>query len=45
LDLLDLDASASDNPLTPDHLLAADRFHMAPSLSDVILSQIDRWMA
>ena len=45
LDLLNLDASAPDNLLTPDHLLAIDRFHMAPSLSDVFLRQIDRWLA
>jgi hypothetical protein len=45
LDLLDLDAPAPDNPLTPDHLLAADRFHMAPRLSDMILMRIHRWLA
>ena len=45
LDLLDLDPPAPDNPLTPDHLLAADRFHMAPRLSDIMLIRIHRWLA
>lgn len=45
MDLLDLDVPAPDNPLTPDHLLATDRFHMAPGLSDVILRQVHRWLA
>lgn len=44
LDLLELRASTPDNLLTPDHLLAVDRFHMAPCLSDVILNQIDRFL-
>jgi hypothetical protein len=42
LDLLELRAPDPENLLTPDHLLAADRFHMAPSLSDLILRQIDK---
>jgi hypothetical protein len=45
LDLLELHTSAPDSLLTPDYLLAADRFHMAPCLSNEILKQIDRCMA
>lgn len=45
LDLLGFDHIATESPWTPDHLLAMDRFHMAPSLCDAILRQIDCWLA